>query len=55
LIAAISRVRPSLGRVLDTGADDLVLCHPETGGPFDASKMRKRFKDAIKAAGVRLC
>jgi integrase len=36
-----------------TGADDLVFCHPETGGPFDASKMRKRFKDAIKAAGVR--
>ena len=33
------------------GADDLVFCHPETGGPFDASKMRKRFKDAIKAPG----
>jgi integrase len=36
-----------------TGADDLVFCHPETGGPFDASKMRKRFKTALKAAGVR--
>lgn len=36
-----------------TGADDLVFCHPETGGPFDASKMRKRFKYAIEAAGVR--
>lgn len=36
-----------------TGADDLVFAHPETGGPLDASKMRKRFKDAIKAAGVR--
>jgi integrase len=36
-----------------TGADDLVFCHPETGAPFDASKMRKRFKEAIKAAGVR--
>lgn len=36
-----------------TGADELVFCHPETGGPFDASKMRKRFKDAIEAAGVR--
>jgi integrase len=36
-----------------TGADDLVFCHPETGGPLDASKMRKRFKAAIKAAGVR--
>lgn len=36
-----------------TGADDLVFCHPETGGPFDASKMRKRFKVAIAAASVR--
>ena len=36
-----------------TGTDDLVFCHPETGGPFDASKMRKRFKVALKAAGVR--
>jgi integrase len=36
-----------------TGADDLVFCHPETGAPFDASKMRKRFKVAIEAAGVR--
>lgn len=35
------------------GADDLVFCHPESGAPFDASKMRKRFKVAIKAAGVR--
>ncbi len=36
-----------------TGADDLVFCHPETGSPFDSSKMRKRFKVAIEAAGVR--
>ncbi len=36
-----------------TGAQDLVFCHPETGAPFDASKMRKRFKVALKAAGVR--
>ncbi|MEZ4588691.1 MAG: site-specific integrase [Gemmatimonadales bacterium] len=36
-----------------TGADDLALCHPETGAPLDASKMRKRFKVAIEAAGVR--
>jgi integrase len=36
-----------------TGADDLVFCHPETGGPFDSSKMRKRFKEALKAAGIR--
>jgi integrase len=33
--------------------DDLVFAHPETGGPYDPSKMRKRFKDAVKAAGLR--
>jgi integrase len=33
--------------------DDLALCHPQTGGPYDASKMRKRFKDTLAAAGVR--
>jgi integrase len=32
--------------------DDLVFCHPETGKPYDASKMRKRFYDAMKAAGL---
>jgi integrase len=32
---------------------DLVFCHPETGNPYDASKMRKRFRAALKAAGVR--
>lgn len=36
-----------------TADDDLVLCHPETGTPFDASKMRKRFKAAVARAGVR--
>ncbi|MBS1885092.1 MAG: site-specific integrase, partial [Actinobacteria bacterium] len=36
-----------------TGADDLVFCHPETGNPYDASKMRKRFDAAKEAAGVR--
>jgi integrase len=33
--------------------DDLVLCHPHTGGPYDASKMRKRFNAAIRTAGIR--
>jgi integrase len=33
--------------------DDLVFCHPDTGGPYDASKMRKRFKEAVTAAGIR--
>jgi integrase len=32
---------------------DLVFCHPETGRPFDASKLRKRFKRALEKAGVR--
>jgi len=46
-------LKQQFGRSNYTGADDLVFCHPETGGPFDASKMRKRFKVAIEAAGVR--
>src|SRR5829696_422089 len=33
--------------------DDLVFCHPRTGRPYDGSKMRKRFKTALAAAGVR--
>jgi integrase len=32
---------------------DLVFCHPQTGRPYDASRLRKRFKRAIEAAGVR--
>jgi integrase len=31
---------------------DLVFCHPETGAPLDPSKLRKRFKAALKRAGV---
>jgi integrase len=34
--------------------DDLALCHPDTGGPYDPSKMRKRFKAALREAEVRL-
>ena len=33
--------------------DDLAFGHPDTGHPYDASKMRKRFKDALASAGVR--
>lgn len=33
--------------------DDLVFGHPQTGHPYDASKSRKRFKDALAAAGLR--
>jgi integrase len=33
--------------------DDLVFCHPHTGGPLDSSNVLARFKDALAAAGVR--
>ena len=33
--------------------DDLVFCHPQTGHPLDASKLRKRFKKTLKRAGLR--
>jgi integrase len=32
---------------------DLVFAHPATGGPLDPSKLLRRFKDALDAAGVR--
>jgi len=35
------------------GDEGLVFCHPETGRPYDASKVRKRFKEALAAAGLR--
>jgi integrase len=35
------------------GDDDLVFGHPETGNPYDASKLRKRFTKARKRAGIR--
>jgi integrase len=35
-------------------ADDyLVVCHPHTGHPLDASKLRKRFKGALARAALR--
>lgn len=33
--------------------DDLVFAHAITGGPYDPSKMRKRFKTALARGGVR--
>ena len=36
-----------------TADEDLVFGHPETGNPLDRSKVRKRFKAAIRRAGVR--
>jgi integrase len=32
---------------------DLVFCHPQSGRPYDASKLRVRFKLALRRAGVR--
>ena len=32
---------------------DLVFAHPRLGGPLDRTKVRKRFKDALRRAGVR--
>jgi integrase len=36
-----------------TADENLVFGHPLTGGPLDRSKVRKRFKAAVKRAGVR--
>ncbi len=35
------------------GDDALVFCHPQTGGVFDPSKLRKRFTTAVTRAGLR--
>ena len=35
------------------GEADLVFGHPHTGGPLDRSQVSKRFKSALKRAGVR--
>jgi len=52
-----ARVAAALRRLFKesnfTADSDLVFCHPETGAPYDASRLRKRFKDAVKAAGIR--
>jgi len=32
--------------------DDLVFCHPHTGKPYDASRLRKRFYEAMSVAGL---
>ncbi len=34
------------------GEDQLVFCHPHTGNPYDASKLRERFYEAMRAAGM---
>jgi integrase len=35
------------------GPDDRVFCNPTTGGPLDHSKLSRRFRAALKAAGLR--
>lgn len=41
------------GRSEVTGDEELVFAHPETGGPYDTSRMRKRFVDAVGRAELR--
>lgn len=41
------------GRSSYTTDSDLVFCHPETGKPYDPSKLRKRFKNALARADLR--
>jgi len=36
-----------------TAADDRVFCHPTTGAALDHSDLVRRFKAALKAAGLR--
>jgi integrase len=35
------------------GPDDRVFCQPATGGPLDPSKLLRRYRAALKAAGLR--
>lgn len=53
----ITRVAAELERLNQhsrfTGDDDLVFAHPDLGTVLDASKVRKRFKDALVTAEVR--
>ena len=49
----VAELKAHFERTEYSGDDDLVFCHPQTGHPLDASKMRKRYKEALKEAGVR--
>jgi integrase len=52
-----SRVAAELARLFQDsprqGDDDLVFAHPVTGKPIDRSKLLKRYKAALRRAGVR--
>jgi integrase len=56
-VPMISRVAGELDRLYQWSRfkddDDLVFAHPALGTVLDASKLRKRFKDALAASGVR--
>lgn len=56
-VPMIDRVGGVLERHFQASAyrddEDLVFCHPDSGHPLDASKLRKRFKQALKRAAVR--
>jgi integrase len=51
------RVAAELDRLHQESAyqdeEDLVFCHPQIGGVYDPSKLRKRFVDAARRAGLR--
>jgi integrase len=40
-------------RSLYQADEHLVFCHPYTGNPYDASKLRKRFYEAMDMAGLK--
>lgn len=40
-------------RAFYLGDDDLVFAHPQLGTVLDSSKLRRRFRAAVKAAGLR--
>jgi integrase len=48
-----SEVESLASQSQSVAADELVFGHPETGRPYDASKLRKRFKDAVGRAEIR--
>jgi integrase len=56
-VPMISRVGGDLDVLYRSSAfqadDDLVFAHPLTGGVYDASRLRKRFKAAVAAAELR--
>jgi integrase len=55
-VPLIDRVAGELDRLAQSSAwsgdDDLVFAHPATGGPLDRSKILKRFKEAMRRAGL---